>query len=213
VDRLVLISTDKAVGPVGVMGATKRIAEYLMIEGSREADVPRLITVRFGNVLGSRGSVVPLFMRQIRAGGPVTVSDPRASRFFMTLKEACMLVVQSSMMGRGGEIFILQMGPPIRIMEIAKDLIALHGLRPEEDVQIQRTGLRPGEKLHEDLIADGERVEDSLHNYILTTRPGLPDGWDRRQVLGRLGELANDGDGAGIRSFLDSVIPDARLSR
>ncbi len=211
-ERLVLISTDKAVRPVGVMGATKRIAEYLMIEGAEEADNPRLITVRFGNVLGSRGSVVPLFIRQIRAGGPVTVSDARASRFFMTLKEACMLVIQASMMGKGGEIFILQMGSPIKIMEIAKDLIALHGLRPEDDIVIKQSGLRPGEKLHENLVADGELIEDSAHNYILTARPGLPDGWDQQQVLGRLGELAERGDGAGIRSFLDSVIPDAKLS-
>jgi FlaA1/EpsC-like NDP-sugar epimerase len=212
VERLVLISTDKAVRPVGVMGATKRVAEYLMIEGAGDADATRLITVRFGNVLGSRGSVVPLFMRQIRAGGPVTVSDPRASRFFMTLKEACMLVVQASMMGKGGEIFILQMGSPIKIMEIAKDLIALHGLRLDEDIAIKRTGLRRGEKLHENLVADGELIEESPHSYILTTRPGLPDGWDRQRVLGRLGELVEHGDGAEIRSFLDSVIPDAELS-
>ena len=155
---------------------------------------------------------MPLFVRQMGAGGPVTVSDPRVSRFFMTLKEACMLVVQASMMGKGGEIFILQMGSPIKIMEIAKDLIALHGLRPEEDIAIKRTGLRPGEKLHENLVADGELIEDSAHNYILTARPGLPDGWDQQQVLGRLGELAERGDGAEIRSFLDSVIPDAKLS-
>ena len=122
-----------------------------------------------------------------------------------------MLVVQASMMGKGGEIFILQMGSPIKIMEIAKDLIALHGLRPEEDIVIERTGLRPGEKLHESLVGDGELVEDSPYNYILTTRPGLPDGWDRRQVLGRLRELAERGDGAEIRSFLESLIPDAEL--
>jgi FlaA1/EpsC-like NDP-sugar epimerase len=116
------------------------------------------------------------------------------------------------MMGKGGEIFILQMGSPIKIMEIAKDLIALHGLRLDEDIAIKRTGLRRGEKLHENLVADGELIEESPHSYILTTRPGLPDGWDRQRVLGRLGELVEHGDGAEIRSFLDSVIPDAELS-
>jgi len=209
VERLVMISTDKAVKPQGMMGATKRIAEYLMIDGARETDGPRLITVRFGNVLGSRGSVVPLFMRQIRAGGPVTVSDPQVSRFFMTLKEACMLVVQASMVGRGGEILILQMGSPIKIMEIAKDLIALHGLRPGTDISIERTGLKAGEKMHEDLIADGEEVEESSHDYILTTHPRLPSGWDREAILSRLEILAREGDSDAIRSYLGSVIPDA----
>jgi FlaA1/EpsC-like NDP-sugar epimerase len=211
VQRLVMLSTDKAVKPGGVMGATKRLAEYLMIDSSRDREGPRLITVRFGNVLGSRGSVVPLFIRQIRAGGPVTVSDPEASRFFMTLKEACMLVVQASMMGKGGEIFILKMGSPIRINEIAKDLIALHGLRPKIDIAIEVVGLREGEKLHEDLVVDGERVENSSHDFILTSHPELPSGWNQKQILERLSQLANQGDGRGIREFLDSIIPDARL--
>ena len=211
VQKLVMISTDKAVRPEGVMGATKRIAEYLMVDGARDGNGTRLITVRFGNVLGSRGSVVPLFTRQIRAGGPVTISDPSASRFFMTLKEACMLVVQASMMGRGGEIFILRMGSPIKIVEIAKDLIALHGLRPEIDIAIERIGLREGEKLHEDLIADGEQVEDSSHEYILTSRPPLPGSWNREHIMSRLDELTRRGDEAGIREFLGSIIPDAKL--
>jgi FlaA1/EpsC-like NDP-sugar epimerase len=127
VGRMVMLSTDKAVNPSGVMGATKRLAEYLMMAASGNGDEPRYITVRFGNVLASRGSVVPLFVRQIRGGGPVTVSDKAASRFFMSLKEACMLVVQASLMGRGSEIFILRMGEPIKIVELARDLIALHG--------------------------------------------------------------------------------------
>jgi FlaA1/EpsC-like NDP-sugar epimerase len=211
VQRLVMISTDKAVMPAGVMGATKRIAEYLMIDGADRSQGPRLVTVRFGNVLGSRGSVVPLFMRQIRAGGPVTVSHPEATRFFMTLKEACMLVVQASVMGKGGEVFILRMGSPIKVIEIAKDLIALHGLRAETDVAIAYVGLRPGEKLREDLFVEGENAEDSAHDFILVSRPRLPDGWDRERVLARLGELARAGDGAAIRKYLASVIPDAAL--
>ncbi|UCG50951.1 MAG: polysaccharide biosynthesis protein [Candidatus Latescibacterota bacterium] len=211
VERVVMISTDKAVNPRGVMGASKRIAEFLMTDWSRELDRPRLLTVRFGNVLGSRGSVVPLFINQIRAGGPVTVSDPRATRFFMSLKEACLLVVQASMMGDGGEIFVLRMGTPLKIIEVAKDLIALHGLRPELDLKIKIVGLRPGEKLHEALTVDGEVVTDSVHDYILAAHPQLPEGWHRERVLGRLEELTRDGDGQGIRDYLSELIPDARL--
>lgn len=210
--RLVMLSTDKAVRPMGVMGATKRLAEYLMLDNATGQNDLRLATVRFGNVLGSRGSVVPLFMRQIHAGGPVTVSDPEATRFFMTTREACMLVVQASVMAKGGEIFILRMGTPIKIIEMAKDLIALHGLRPEIDVPIKITGLRGGEKLHEDLVVDGEALEDSSHEYILTAHPALPEGWDLSSTLVRLEELARRGDGPGIREFLGSIIPDALLA-
>ncbi len=211
--RLVMLSTDKAVNPRGVMGATKRLAEYLMLGSANASNNLRLATVRFGNVLGSRGSVVPLFMRQIRAGGPVTVSDPAATRFFMTLKEACMLVVQASVMAQGGEVFILRMGTPIKIIEMARDLITMHGLRPELDVPIEITGLREGEKLHEDLVVDGERLEDSSHAHIRTARPELPDDWELSSVMERLNDLVRTGDGDGIRRFLDSIIPDARLER
>ena len=122
-----------------------------------------------------------------------------------------MLVIQASMMGKGGEIFILQMGSPIKIIEIAKDLIALHGLRPETDISIERVGLKAGEKMHEDLITDSEQVEESSHDYILTTHPSLPATWDRDEILARLEDLARNGDGAAIRSYLGSIIPDAAL--
>jgi len=211
VERLVMLSTDKAVGPRGVMGATKRFAEFLMMDGSRNSKKTRFMTVRFGNVLGSRGSVVPLFISQIKSGGPVTVSDAEASRFFMTLKEACMLVVQAAIMGRGGEIFILRMGEPIKIIELAKDLIALHGLRPEIDVPIKLIGLRPGEKLHEALVVDGEQVADSQHSHILATRAVVPDGLDIGHTLQRLQELVAGGNGGGIKAFLNDIIPDADI--
>jgi len=213
VGRLVMLSTDKAVRPQGVMGATKRVAEYLMVDANGHSDKTRLITVRFGNVLGSRGSVVPLFIKQIRAGGPVTVSDERTTRFFMTLKEACMLVVHASLMGEGGEVFILKMGKPIRIVEMAKDLIAMHGLRAGDDVKIEITGLRDGEKLHEDLVVDGEDTSDSSHEHILRSQPHLPDGWEAEAVLGRLRDLTERGDEAGICDFLGSIVPDAQMGK
>lgn len=209
-ERLVMLSTDKAVNPRGAMGASKRFAEYLMMSRAKTSPV-RLISVRFGNVLASRGSVVPLFARQIRAGGPVTVSHPDASRFFMSLREACMLVVQASLMGTGGEIYILQMGEPIRIEELARDLIALHGLRADRDISIEFTGLRPGEKLHEDLINEGEDTEASSHPWILRSRGRLPEGLDVDATLAELSRLADEGDVDGIRRALTDAIPEADL--
>jgi FlaA1/EpsC-like NDP-sugar epimerase len=210
VERLVMLSTDKAVNPRGAMGASKRFAEFLMMQRSRTSKV-RLISVRFGNVLASRGSVVPLFARQIRAGGPVTVSHPEASRFFMSLREACMLVVQASLMGSGGEIYILQMGKPIRIVELARDLIALHGYRADGDIAIEYTGLRPGEKLHEDLVNDGEATEPSPHDWILRSTGKLPEGLDVEATVEALRRMAEAGDCDGIRRVLTESIPEADL--
>jgi len=212
VERVVMLSTDKAVNPRGVMGASKRFSEYLMMSRTGDGDgAPRLITVRFGNVLASRGSVVPLFMRQINQGGPVTVSHEGASRFFMSIKEACMLVVEASLLGEGGEVFVLQMGEPIRIVEMAKDLIALHGYRPGVDVTIDIVGLRPGEKLHEELIASGEVAVPSKHEFILSSRGSLPTGTNIDDVLLELKRLADDGDGEGIKRCLNRAIPEANL--
>jgi len=211
VARVVMLSTDKAAGPRGVMGASKRFAEYLMAAPAAPGDALKRITVRFGNVLASRGSVVPLFVHQIRCGGPVTVSHEDATRFFMSIKEACMLVVQASLMGEGGEIYILKMGQPIRIAELARDLIALHGLRPGTDVRIEYTGLRPGEKIHEDLVAAGETTEISGHDHILRAAPRLPAGLDVEGVYRRLVALAEAGDDRAVRAELARAIPDAAL--
>jgi len=213
VERVVMLSTDKAVNPRGVMGASKRFAEYLMMSRSGDGNgAPRLITVRFGNVLASRGSVVPLFMRQISQGGPVTVSHEGASRFFMSIKEACMLVVEASLLGEGGEVFVLQMGEPIRIVEMAKDLIALHGYQPGVDVTIDIVGLRPGEKLHEELIASGETAVPSKHKFILSSRGSLPTDTNIDDELLELKRLAEDGDGKGIKRCLNRAIPEANLN-
>ncbi len=213
VERVVMLSTDKAVGPRGVMGATKRFAEFLMISRTgHDGDHPCLMTVRFGNVLASRGSVIPLFIRQIGAGGPVTVSHQDATRFFMSLKEACMLVVQASIMGEGGEVFILQMGEPIRIIEIARDLIALHGYQAGGDIDIEITGLRPGEKLHEDLVVAGEEALPSGHQHIMCSRGAIPDDLDIDAVLFELNELCAAGDEDGVRRCLARAIPDSQLT-
>lgn len=212
VARVVMLSTDKAARPGGVMGATKRFAEYLMAARNNPGGSPKLVSVRFGNVLASRGSVVPLFIAQIRAGGPVTVSHEEATRYFMSLKEACMLVIQASLMGEGGEIFILRMGEPIRIAELARDLIALSGLKAGSDIRVEFTGLRPGEKLHEALVAEGEETVASGHEHILRTASRVPERAALDASLQTLEALAASGDDDGVRAELARVIADASLA-
>ncbi len=164
VQQFVLISTDKAVNPTSVMGMTKQLAERYIHARSSQSDT-RFVCVRFGNVLGSTGSVVPIFQRQIRGGGPITITDLRMTRYFMTIPEASQLVLQAMAMGRGGEIFVLDMGPPIRIVDLARDMIRLSGLPPEA-IEIKEVGLRPGEKLYEELEAEGESLESTQHSGL-----------------------------------------------
>lgn len=165
VDRFVLISTDKAVNPSSIMGATKRIAEHLMQECSQKG-LTKFTVVRFGNVLGSNGSVVPLFYEQIRKGGPVTVTHPDIKRFFMTIPEAVQLVLQASVMGQGGDVFVLDMGEQIRVADLARNMIVLAGLVPGKDIKVVYTGLRPGEKLYEELFEEQEQAEPTAHAKI-----------------------------------------------
>jgi FlaA1/EpsC-like NDP-sugar epimerase len=169
VQHFVMVSTDKAVNPTNVMGATKRTAE-MYVQSLAKSSKTHFVTVRFGNVLGSNGSVIPTFKEQIANGGPVTVTDPEITRFFMTIPEASQLVLQAGSMGRGGEIFLLDMGEPVKIVKLAEDLIRLSGLKPHEDIMIEYTGLRPGEKLYEELLLAGEDVSATTHEMICVAK-------------------------------------------
>ena len=171
-DQFIMISTDKAVNPTNVMGASKRIAEMLVTE-LNENHQTAYITTRFGNVLGSNGSVIPIFEKQIAEGGPITLTDEHITRFFMTIPEACQLVLEAATMGNGGEIFVFDMGAPVKILDLAKKMIQLSGLRPYTDIDIQITGLRPGEKRYEEVLANAENTIQTYHPQILIakTRP------------------------------------------
>jgi FlaA1/EpsC-like NDP-sugar epimerase len=206
-EHFVLISTDKAVRPTSVMGATKRIAE-LVVQHAATKQERNFVSVRFGNVLGSRGSVVPTFLRQIRSGGPVTVTHPEMQRYFMTIPEAVQLVLQAGALGRGGEVFLLDMGEPIRIVDIATDLIRLSGLAVGTDIEIRFTGMRPGEKLYEEMFFSAENVLTTDHPKVLRARNGiLPEGIIRRiEVLVGAAEAEHPDD--ELRLLLRNLVPD-----
>jgi len=169
VKRFVLVSTDKAVRPTNVMGTSKCLTELIL--QSFQGNGTKYMAVRFGNVVGSSGSVIPLFRRQIEQGGPVTVTHPEVTRYFMTIPEAAQLILQAGALGEGGEIFILEMGTPVKIADMAQDLIRLSGKQPGRDIEIQFTGLREGEKLYEELITLDEGIVNTRHEKILVLRP------------------------------------------
>ncbi|MEJ2725325.1 MAG: nucleoside-diphosphate sugar epimerase/dehydratase [Deltaproteobacteria bacterium] len=209
VDRFVFVSTDKAVRPANVMGATKRVAELLVECQNGGGDTgAKFMIVRFGNVVGSVGSVVPLFKKQIEKGGPVTVTHPEMTRYFMTIPEASQLILQAGAMGKGGEIFILDMGTQVKIVDMARDLIRLSGFEPDVDIQIEYIGLRPGEKLHEELITEGEGIVPTSHEKIMVLRA---ESRDPSAVNGSIDQLAGftyEQDVKRIIEKLQELVPE-----
>lgn len=211
VETFVLVSTDKAVNPTSVMGASKRVAE-LVVQCLDAKYETRFVAVRFGNVLGSTGSVIPIFQEQIRRGGPVTVTHEKMTRYFMTIPEAAQLVLQAGAIGRGGEIFILDMGQPVRIIDIARDMIRLSGLRPEEDIQIHITGIRPGEKLFEELATTEDQVEKTRHPKIFVGKIPKVEPERVEEGIRALVTASRDGCGRKLRKAFEALVPEASLS-
>jgi FlaA1/EpsC-like NDP-sugar epimerase len=202
VHAFILVSTDKAVAPATVMGASKALAEWAVEAADARYPATRFASVRFGNVLGSSGSVVPIFRRQIAAGGPVTVTDPSMTRYFMTIPEAVQLVIRAGSLANGGEVFVLEMGEPVRILDLAKDMIRLSGLRPGRDIAIEIVGPRPGEKLHEDLFNPYEHPQETPAQRILRAdRPRIDPAWVE-ETFDRIGLLTLEGDPAGLASVV-----------
>jgi len=207
VSYFVNISTDKAVNPTSVMGASKRIAEKIVEWGSVQARAGQsFVSVRFGNVLGSRGSVIPVFREQIKAGGPVTVTHPDMIRYFMTIPEASQLVLQAGSYGRNGAVFILDMGEPVNIEEMARDLIRLSGFEPDEDIEVVFTGVRPGEKLYEELMAEEEGTEETGHDKIMAANHSTID-MEFPEKLEPLFEAAKRGEGERVKQEIARLIP------
>jgi FlaA1/EpsC-like NDP-sugar epimerase len=207
VETFVLISTDKAVNPTSVMGATKRVAE--MYAQSRQVVSPtRFITTRFGNVLGSSGSVIPIFRKQIEEGGPVTVTHPQVTRFFMTIPEASLLVLEAGAMGSGGEIFAFDMGASVRIADLARNMIRLSGFEPDKEIAIRFTGLRPGEKLFEEVLSDQEQTVPTHHPRILKARVREYPHAEVKEAVDQLIALFDKQDNLQIVAALKAMVPE-----
>ncbi len=206
-DAFVFISTDKAVNPTSVMGATKRLGE-LYVQGMARRSETRFVAVRFGNVLGSSGSVLPIFLEQLRRGGPLTVTHPEMRRYFMSIPEACQLVLQAGALGQGGEVFVLDMGAPVRVVDLARRVIERAGLRPGIDVGIAFTGMRPGEKLFEELTLDAEHADRTRHPSIFVGRIDTVPWGEVERTLETLERLVRTGDDGAVVAALEEAIPE-----
>lgn len=212
VERFIFISTDKAVKPTSVMGSTKRVAENLILGLANNRT--KFISVRFGNVLGSRGSVIPIFQEQIKTGGPVTITDYEMKRYFMTVSESVQLVMQAGAMGKGGEVFVLDMGDPVSIYQIAKELIRLSGLEPDKDVPIVISGKRPGEKLFEELLTAEEGTTATIHKKIYSAKiTGKTDKEYLKKIDTLISLAREDTDSGQLFSLLNELVPTYQPSR
>ncbi|WP_299051349.1 nucleoside-diphosphate sugar epimerase/dehydratase [uncultured Polaribacter sp.] len=208
IERFVMVSTDKAVNPTNVMGASKRIAELYISCVSKNAKNTKFTTTRFGNVLGSNGSVIPLFKRQIENGGPLTVTHKKITRYFMTIPEACSLVLEAGTMGKGGEIYIFDMGKSVKIFEIAKRMIHLSGLKYPEDIDIKITGLRPGEKLYEELLANGENTTKTYHEKIMIAKSQEIDVSNIKEKIDHLSINFSKLNNSDLVLFMKELVPE-----
>ena len=212
VERFVLVSTDKAVNPTNIMGATKRVVEILIQSKSKNSSV-KYMAVRFGNVIGSSGSVIPTFQEQINKGGPITITDPLMKRYFMSIPEAAQLILQAGSIGEGGEIFVLDMGEPVLVKDIAFELIKLSGLEPELDIPIKYIGLRPGEKMFEELVISGENIVDTSHEKIMVLKKCVDHSWNH--VLAKIEEITQSAktyDSNIIKNKLKEFVPEYQPS-
>ncbi|MCM1246475.1 MAG: polysaccharide biosynthesis protein, partial [Roseburia sp.] len=209
--KFVLISTDKAVNPTNIMGASKRMCE-MIVQGLNRHSSTDFVAVRFGNVLGSNGSVIPLFKKQIEAGGPVTVTDKRIIRYFMTIPEAVSLVLQAGAYAKGGEIFVLDMGEPVKIDDLARNLIKLSGYVPDEDIRIEYTGLRPGEKLYEEILMDEEGLTDTENELI---HIGKPIEFDENTFFDKLEKLYEEANNEvpNMKEIISELVPTYQIRK
>ena len=208
VERFVLVSTDKAVRPTNVMGATKRVAELFVECNAANGGLTKFMAVRFGNVMGSSGSAIPIFREQIMRGGPVTVTDPEVTRYFMSVGEAAQLILQAGAIGQGGEVFILEMGRPIKILDLVRDMIRLHGYEPDKDIPVEFVGLRPGEKMYEELITEGEGIVATGRDKIMVLKGQACNLSEFKSAIQELIREAATYDAGAIRAKLKELVPE-----